>query len=238
MSKELYHLQEFLKKTALSEAELAEWEKNELIKSDGRIDSKIPFYTEEHARRAQQIRHLADIGYTLPEIRKILKKIGLPKKEQAEREDASVEYLTVGELADQVRINNRTIKYWEERGIIAPDRRTSGGFRLYAKYWVQLCLLIQDLQNFGYSLEYIKTVADLFRNFIALEADKERHIPAAEALAQIQSMEEHIKELSNRMNELRQGIERWEGLLKKKRKEIAQFGSYYQHQQVATGRKE
>lgn len=229
MAKELYDQQEFLKKISLSPAELGEWEKNDLIKSDGRIDSKIPFYTEEHVREAQQIRHLTEIGYTLPEIRKILKKIGLPKKDNSERDNGSTEYLTVGELADQVRINNRTIKYWEERGIIHPDRRTSGGFRLYAKYWVQLCLLIQDLQNFGYSLDYIKKVADLFRHFVTIEGDKARLIPAAEALEQLHSMEQHIKELYARMNDLQQGIERWEGLLKKKRKEIGQLTSFYQH---------
>ncbi|HNY91850.1 MAG TPA: MerR family transcriptional regulator, partial [bacterium] len=137
MENNLYDQREFLKKIGLSAAELAEWEKNGLIRSEVRIDSNIPCYSEEHVVEAQQIQHLIQIGYSLPEIRKILKKIGLPGPEARKQARQATEYLTVGELAEQARINNRTIKYWEERGIITPDRRTSGGFRLYGKHYVQ-----------------------------------------------------------------------------------------------------
>ncbi len=227
MTQNLYDQQEFLAKIGLAPAELAEWEKNGLLKSEGRIDSDIPFYTEDHVLQAQQISHLAQIGYSTPEIRKILKKIGLPKKESTNHVPRATEYLTVGELAEQARVNSRTLKYWEERGIITPDRRTSGGFRLYAKYYVQLCKLILDLQNFGYTLEQIKEQAELFRLFVRLEDDKERtHDPQA-ALAGLETMDLRIQELYIRMKELREGIERWDGLLKKKRKEMAQLKAEY-----------
>jgi MerR family transcriptional regulator, repressor of the yfmOP operon len=227
MTANLYDQEEFLKKIGLTSAELAEWEKNGLLKSEGRIDSNIPFYTEEHVHQAQQIAHFIQMGYSLPEIRKIVKKIGLPKKESDNYEPKRAEYLTVGELAEQAKVNNRTIKYWEERGIIAPDRRTAGGFRLYSKHYVQLCRLILDLQNFGYTLDQIKEQADLFRLFIDLQADRERKQDAGAALAGLETMELRVQELLSRMKVLREGIERWDDLLKKKRKEMVQLKVEY-----------
>jgi DNA-binding transcriptional MerR regulator len=227
MENNLYDQQEFLKKIGLTLAELTEWEKNGLIGSEVKIDSNIPCYTEAHVVEAQQISHLSQMGYTLPEIRKILKKIGLPKREAGGHEKGTTEYLTVGELAEQAQVNNRTIKYWEERGIITPDRRTSGGFRLYAKHYVQICRLILDLQNFGYTLEQIKEQADLFRLFIELQADKAHsHEPEA-ALNGLTAMESQVQELFARMKMLREGIERWDSLLKKKRKELGQLKAEY-----------
>jgi DNA-binding transcriptional MerR regulator len=227
MSKEIYHQLEFLKKVDITAAELAEWEKLGLMKSNGQIDSKIPFYSEQHVQEAIQIKDLLTMGYSLAEIRKIMKKIGLPKLERRQEADNEEDYLTVGELALQAHINNRTIKYWEERGLITPDRRTSGGFRLYSRHYVQICLLIKDLQNFGYSLEHIKLVADLFRQFIAIQNDRARTMDAEVAVRQLQAMEQNILELNEHMNMLRQGIERWDDLLKKKRKEIHQFKAEY-----------
>jgi len=228
MENNLYDQREFLKKTGLSVAELMEWEKNGLIRSEVLIDSNIPCYTEEHVVEAQQIHHLIQIGYTLPEIRKILKKIGLPKHEARGNARQATEYLTVGELAEQARINNRTIKYWEERGIITPDRRTSGGFRLYGKHYVQICRYILDLQNFGYTLEQIREQADLFRLFIALQADRTRSHDARAALAGLAAMDAQFLSLQERMKVLREGIERWEQLMKKKRKEFAQLREQYE----------
>lgn len=227
MENNLYDQREFLKKIGLSAAELTEWEKNGLIRSEVRIDSNIPCYTEEHVVEAQQIHHLIQIGYSLPEIRKILKKIGLPRPEAREHARQATEYLTVGELAEQARINNRTIKYWEERGIITPDRRTSGGFRLYGKHYVQICRHILDLQNFGYTLEQIREQADLYRLFITLQADRtRRHDPQA-TLAGLAAMDGQFVALQERMKTLREGIERWEQLMKKKRKEFAQLREEY-----------
>jgi DNA-binding transcriptional MerR regulator len=158
----------------------------------------------------------------------------LDRRPETENEE---EYLTVGELAVQAQINNRTIKYWEERGLITPDRRTSGGFRLYSRAYVQICLLIKDLQNFGYTLEHIKLVADLFRQFIAIQNDRERALEPDEALRHLQAMEHHIHELYEHMNMLKQGIERWDDLLKKKRKEIQQFKTEYTNHRSKKGKK-
>lgn len=223
MDKKIYEFEEFAKRAKISHDDLASWEKLGLLKPLGFIDGKTPYYCEEHLQQVSQIKRLREIGYLPEDIRKILKKVGLPKIENLTSINNKEEYITVGELAAQAGLNSRTIKYWEERGIIEPDRRTAGGFRLYPKIYVYLCLLIKDLQNFGYVLEEIKKISDLFRDFIAIQSDKEKKQDAKITIAQLETMETFINSLQERMDSLREGIERWEGLLKKKRKEISQL---------------
>ncbi len=217
----------FLKKTGLTEPELAQCEQIGLIKREPSSHHGAPLYSEDQLKEAEQIAHFIHMGYSYPEIRKIIKKIGLPKKEKAATMHAQNDFLTVGELADMVHVNNRTIKYWEERGIILPDRYTEGGFRLYGAHYIHLCRLIVDLQNFGYTLEQIKERADLFRLFIELQSNAERTYDTTAALTGLETMELRIQELYSRMKELADGMERWNKLLKKKRKEIARLRTAY-----------
>ena len=57
----------------------------------------------------------------------------------------------------------RTIKFWEEKGLIAPHRRTEGGFRLYRPGEVVLLAFIKDLQAFNYTLAEIGTILETGR---------------------------------------------------------------------------
>ena len=79
--------------------------------------------------------------------------------------------------------------------------------------------LIKDLQLFGYSLEDIKTVSDYFRDFIEIRDNIGATAPekVAEKLAK---MEEEIKLLFGKMEQLKSGIKRWEDLLKRQKKQI------------------
>ena len=85
---------------------------------------------------------------------------------------------------------------------------------------VFFCQLIKDLQLFGYSLERIKTISDLFGNFLALRRDPNAADPAETAVS-LDAMADQIQVLQDRMELLRSGMGRWEDLLKKKSKEIS-----------------
>jgi len=97
--------------------------------------------------------------------------------------------------------------------------RSEGGFRLYSDSYVFLCQLIRDLQLFGYSLEEIKTVSDEVRVFVAIQSGLEA-FPKAEVEEKLSAMMREIGDLYDKMKLLREGIDRWEDLLKKKKKEI------------------
>jgi DNA-binding transcriptional MerR regulator len=223
MNKNILIRNDFIAKFGLREAILRDWEKAKLLKPVGFTDDKVPLYSEDMLARIAYIQKLTDLGYETEEIQKILKKVGLPKAVEKKRiPKDSDQYLTIGNLAERVGLSPRTIKHWEDKGIIEPDMRSEGGYRLYSGVYVYLCELIRDLQLFGYTLEDIKKASDYFRYFLALKENLNA-FPKADVSSRLDDMLAEIKALFDKMSLLERGIKRWEDLMKKKRKEILEL---------------
>ncbi|MGD9489049.1 MAG: MerR family transcriptional regulator [Calditrichaceae bacterium] len=221
MKKKIFVQDEFISKLKVSKKALQEWENLKLIKPSGYTDDQLPFYSEGTIERVNQIQKLLDLGYKIDEIQKIIKKIGLPKSNDRKNDPTELsQYLTVGNLAERVGVSARTLKHWEDKGIVEPDMRSEGGFRLYSESYVFLCNLIKDLQLFGYTLEEIKVISDYFRDFQAIRNDPGLYAPE-ETHRRLDSMTREIETLNDKINLLKEGIRRWEDLMKKKKKEIS-----------------
>lgn len=66
------------------------------------------------------------------------------------------ELLSIGELAKRARVSPRTIRYYEELGILPMPTRTASGSRRYPReyiFYVEGALLLKDM---GFTLEEIK----------------------------------------------------------------------------------
>ncbi len=211
--------------------------KRNLIRPKGTADGNVLIFGTEIIDRIKEIQQFLSMGYSLNEIEKISKKIGLPSTKKKKDESKKIHYLTVGELASRLHINARTIKYWEERGIIEPDTRSEGGFRLYGEHWIYLCNLIKDLQLFGYSLEEIKDISDLFRDFLIIQ-ESIKKFSKEETNLKIVKMKEQINSFFKKMNQLKEGVSRWEELLKKKEKDVRQFENKLKQLETPKKRKE
>jgi DNA-binding transcriptional MerR regulator len=223
MRQKIYMRDDLSAKFRLSHARLSELERLKLIRPTGLTEDQVPVFSEDTLRQIAHIQKLQDLGYELEEITKILKKVGLPKTEGGKSgKEKPDPYLTVGNLAEKIGVSPRTIKHWEDMGIIVPEMRTEGGFRLYPEIYVYLCNLIKDLQLFGYSLEEIKVVSDYFRDFLEISEHPET-ISRKEVHAKLDAMVQEIKALFDKMELFKKGIARWEDLLKKKKKEVLQL---------------
>ncbi|MBU1917247.1 MerR family transcriptional regulator [bacterium] len=221
MQKAVFTQEEILSKINVSDKLFSEWQKKGFIKAVGRNEDNNLFFTQDTLEKTTKIQKLAELGFTDEDIKKIIKKIGLPQKKQTEKEkDFSKNFLTVGDLADKIGVSPRTIKHWEDKGIIEPDMRSEGGFRLYAKSYVYICNLIQDLQLFGYTLEEIKTLSDYFREFLDIKNDYNKY-NKTEANDKLENLHSEVEKLFLKISQLKEGIHRWEDLLKKKKKEIS-----------------
>jgi DNA-binding transcriptional MerR regulator len=220
MEKALITRDALLTQASIPPEALADWLKWKLIEPEGYADDKSPLFSQDAFDRAAHILKLAELGYGPEAVQKILKKVGLPQKAGSHKKaHPKSRFLTVGDLAERSGVSPRTIKHWEEKGIIDPDMRTEGGFRLYSEGYVFLCKLIRDLQLFGYTLEEIKVISDHFRDFLAIEGDPEA-LPKAVVEAKLDTMLKEIQALFDKMKLLGEGIDRWQDLLKKKRKDI------------------
>ncbi len=59
----------------------------------------------------------------------------------------------IGEVADRAGLSLRTIRHYDEIGLVAPSGRTDGGFRLYSPADLGRLVLIKNMKPLGYSLE-------------------------------------------------------------------------------------
>jgi DNA-binding transcriptional MerR regulator len=68
--------------------------------------------------------------------------------------------LQIGELADRVGLSLRTVRYYEEMGLVTPERRTDGGFRLFTQTHVDRLLMIKRMKPIGFSIQEMGQVLD------------------------------------------------------------------------------
>lgn len=62
----------------------------------------------------------------------------------------------IGEVAERTGLSHRTIRHYEEVGLVTPSGRTVGGFRLYTDDDVERLLLIRRMKPLGFALEEMK----------------------------------------------------------------------------------
>ncbi|MBT2692605.1 MerR family DNA-binding transcriptional regulator [Bacillus sp. ISL-55] len=108
---------------------------------------------------------------------------------------------TISDLAEQFGVTTRTIRYYEELGLLLPSR-TEGGRRIYNASDVTRLKLVFRGKRFGFSLDEIKEMVLLF--------DEDR-TGEKQLKVTIQYGEEKLAEVNERICELveiREEIER------------------------------
>ena len=66
----------------------------------------------------------------------------------------------IGELAEKTGLSLRTIRHYDEVGLLKPTGRTDGGFRLYTQGDFSRLMLIRRMKPLGFPLE---EMTDLLR---------------------------------------------------------------------------
>ncbi|MFO0754866.1 MAG: MerR family transcriptional regulator [Byssovorax sp.] len=69
--------------------------------------------------------------------------------------------LTTGEMARCSSNTLRTVRFYEEEGILRPARRTEGGHRLFEKAELDRLMLVTDMRMAGLSLDEIKQILEV-----------------------------------------------------------------------------
>ena len=66
----------------------------------------------------------------------------------------------IGELAEKTGLSLRTIRHYDEVGLLKPTGRTDGGFRLYTQGDFSRLMLIRSMKPLGFPLD---EMTDLLR---------------------------------------------------------------------------
>ncbi|WP_163151733.1 MerR family DNA-binding transcriptional regulator [Anoxybacillus sp. MB8] len=112
-------------------------------------------------------------------------------------------YYTISQLAEQFDVSTRTIRYYEERGLISPIR-TESGQRLYTKKDRAVLKLILRGKRFGFSLDEIHEMISLFDNDRTGRKQLEKTIAYGE---------QKLKEVTERIEDLMQLKQEMESIL-------------------------
>jgi len=121
-------------------------------------------------------------------------------------------FMQIGEIAERTGLTQRTLRFYEERGLLQPATRLDGGFRLYTQ---------DDLRR----IERIAT----FRNVLKLSIpETKRMIEAEEAISEIGQQARQESDVEAKRQQLLQAVElleREEHLLNEKIEQLQALGA-------------
>ncbi|GAA1876090.1 MerR family transcriptional regulator [Myceligenerans crystallogenes] len=67
----------------------------------------------------------------------------------------------IGTVAERTGLSLRTLRHWDEVGLVTPSGRSHGGFRLYTESDVERILLVRRMKPLGFTLEEMADLLDV-----------------------------------------------------------------------------
>jgi DNA-binding transcriptional MerR regulator len=99
----------------------------------------------------------------------------------------------IGELATSLGLTTRTLRYWEEVGIIESAERADGAARGYTPYFVRRIKFIMKLKHLGLTIREMQALYSAYGD--AKQTD--RMLPALIAV-----LEDHVEKIDSRIQNL------------------------------------
>ncbi|MDX2675387.1 MerR family transcriptional regulator [Streptomyces sp. NY05-11A] len=72
----------------------------------------------------------------------------------------SSEHMQIGEVAARTELSLRTIRHYEEAGLVIPSARSQGGFRLYTDADVARLMIIRRMKPLGFTLDEMRALLE------------------------------------------------------------------------------
>ncbi|MEW1956401.1 MerR family transcriptional regulator [Kineococcus sp. NPDC059986] len=110
------------------------------------------------------------------------------------------ELMQIGEVVERVGYSFRTIRYYDEMGLVTPNQRTPGGFRLYSEMDVYRLLVLKRMKPLDFSLDEMR---ELLSVLDALDGRLPSETPREELFAKLdefrQAADARVEKLRDRL---------------------------------------
>lgn len=135
-------------------------------------------------------------------------------------------YLQIGEAAERSGLTQRTLRYYEEKGLLKPPSRMDGGFRLYSPEDLERVQAIKQLKELlGFSLADIKELVEAEDVRLQIRAEWRTDADAQEkaekirkarevTLHQITLIDHKMGQMSDMRDELAERLDRYDSWLR------------------------
>ena len=80
--------------------------------------------------------------------------------------------LQIGQVAERTGLSLRTIRFYEENGLVVPTARSEGGFRLYSDADIARLEVIKRMKPLGFSLEEMQQLLTLLADLETADSDE------------------------------------------------------------------
>lgn len=105
--------------------------------------------------------------------------------------------LRIGELAERTGFTAKTLRYYEEIGLLRPARRSESGYRLYGDDAVDRLRFVRRSRGLGLRLDEIRRI---------LEISDEGRVPCEHVVAVVDRRLDDIAEQMARLTNLRRDL--------------------------------
>ncbi len=108
--------------------------------------------------------------------------------------------MNIGEAATKSGLPAKTIRYYEDIGLVQPKRRRANGYRDYDEQDLHLLTFVQRARSLGFTVEQCRELLDLYRDRGRASADVKSIAQARIAdirrkVAELKSMEATLVQL-------------------------------------------
>ncbi|MER7759678.1 MerR family transcriptional regulator [Streptomyces sp. NPDC097619] len=123
-------------------------------------------------------------------------------------------HMQIGEVAARTELSLRTIRHYEETGLVIPSARSQGGFRLYTENDVARLMVIRRMKPLGFTLDQMR---DLLEATDRLDTDEA--LPTDEREALLDRVRTYQQAAAEQVDKLRVQLARaedFEGALRRR----------------------
>ncbi len=124
----------------------------------------------------------------------------------------------IGEVAKEVGLSLRTIRHYEELGLVPPSGRTGGGFRLYTDDDIERLRLVKHMKPLEFSLEEMRDLLEARDGLAAAAVDDDTRGPLLQRVAMFAAAAEE------RCDRLREQLRAAESMAATLRREASRRG--------------
>ncbi|MBB1243845.1 MerR family transcriptional regulator [Streptomyces durbertensis] len=80
-------------------------------------------------------------------------------------------HMQIGEVAERTGLSLRTIRHYEDVGLVTPSARSKGGFRLYTEADVERLMVVRRMKPLDFSLEEMRELLEIIDRIAATDED-------------------------------------------------------------------